>query len=78
MNEKIRELYKQSKPDNWIDLQTLYGELPALSGDQVENFAKLIIQECLDILNPYKVEIGGEHFSHPAAGEIRKHFGVEE
>ena len=77
MNEKIKELYKQSKPDNWIDLQTLYGELPALSGDQVENFAKLIIKECAEVADSHWETADEYCINQSAYFAIKKHFGVE-
>ena len=44
-----------------------------------EKFAKLIIQECIDIIAPYTVRMSrpGEEYLHPIL-EIKQHFGVEE
>ena len=44
----------------------------------VEKFAELIVQECIDIISPYTVRMSrpGEKYLHPIQ-EIRKNFGVE-
>ena len=45
----------------------------------VEKFAELIVQECIDIIAPYTVRMSrpGEEYLHPIL-EIKEHFGVEE
>ena len=77
MNERIQQLIKQSKPDNWIDLQTRYGELPMLSGDQVEKFAELIVRECTNLTLDHKSD---DYYNGwlDYRDEIKRHFGVEE
>ncbi len=44
-----------------------------------EKFAKLIIQECIDIIAPYTIRMSrpGEEYLHPIL-EIKKNFGVKE
>ena len=70
MNERIQELVKQA------------GFFPTeltQVGPSVEKFAKLIVQECIDIIAPYTVRMSrpGEEYLHPIQ-EIRKNFGVDE
>jgi len=69
MNERINELIQQVGTDvsgKWMGI------------DNVEKFAGLIIQECIDIIAPYSVRMSrpGEEYLHPIQ-EIRKNFGVE-
>lgn len=84
MNDRIKQLIKQSKPDNWIDLQTRYGELPMLSGDQVEKFAELIVQECIQENKFFRVNSSDRQYFHgwneaieKCNDNLREHFGVE-
>jgi len=46
---------------------------------ELEKFAELIVQECIDIIAPYSVRMSrpGEEYLHPIQ-EIKAHFGVEE
>jgi len=69
MNERINELIQQVGTDvsgKWMGI------------DNVEKFAGLIVQECIDIISPYTVRMSrpGEEYLHPIQ-EIRKNFGVE-
>jgi len=69
MNERINELIQQVGTDvsgKWMGI------------DNVEKFAELIVQECIDIIAPYSVRMSrpGEEYLHPIQ-EIRKNFGVE-
>ena len=69
MNERIRELAEQSGLQPYYDAQE----------GQIEKFAELIVQECIDIIAPYTVRMSrpGEEYLHPIQ-EIKQHFGVEE
>jgi hypothetical protein len=40
-----------------------------------EKFAKLIIQECIDIISPYAIRMENYDSGHPV-WDIKKHFGV--
>ena len=62
MNERIKELLKQSGLQAYYDAQD----------GQIEKFAQLIVQECMCISDSI-----GEH-GYIAAEEMGKHFGVEE
>lgn len=65
MNERTKELAIQAK-------------IQMVSEPRLDEFAKLIVQECIDIISPYTVrmERAGEEHLHPIL-EIKKRFGVE-
>jgi len=70
MNERIKSIIDQVGTDTggrWISV------------DNMEQFAELIVQDCIDILSPYTVNMNriGEEYLHPIQ-EIRKHFGVKQ
>jgi len=72
MNERIKELMEQAG---------LYDFVIESMGinEEMEKFAELIVQECIDIIAPYTVRMSrpGEEYLHPIL-EIKKHFGLEE
>jgi hypothetical protein len=74
MNHQIRILAEKAikKYDR------LGNEIPFAQPD-LEKFAELIVQECIDIIAPYSVRMSrpGEEYLHPIL-EIKQHFGVEE
>ena len=74
MNKRIKELAEQAGASYY---NTYTG--PLLSPKDIEKFAELIVQECIDIISPYTVRMSrpGEEYLHPIQ-EIRKNFGVEE
>jgi hypothetical protein len=74
MNERIRELMTQATriedPDG-LFLREVFDR---------EKFAKLIIQECCDIITPYNIKDGvmfDISTNLPPIYVIKKHFGVE-
>ena len=78
MNERIRQLAEQaghryipSSNSGPLRVEYLTPEL--------EKFAELIVQDCIDIISPYTVRMSrpGEEYLHPIL-EIKKHFGVKE
>lgn len=88
MNQQIQELLEQAGVEVWYDDnsgQTVF------SGDnikQLETFAQLIVQECIDRIETYRIPVGnsavGEmacEWTYDALKEIRdnikQHFGVE-
>lgn len=75
MNERIKQLWEQS--NGKFDRGDQYN-WPQYTIDDPEKFAQLIVQDCLDILSPYTVNMNriGEEYLHPIQ-EIKKHFGVE-
>ena len=75
MNERIRELAKQSLPEFYLT------NCPSA----LEKFAELIVRECMNIVSNQTTldtnEDFREGFNHGlkyAWTDIRKHFGVEE
>ena len=70
MNERIRLLAEQA----WVDND----QLDACGYTDLQKFAQLIVQECIDIIAPYSVRMSrpGEEYLHPIQ-EIKQHFGVE-
>ena len=75
MNERIAQLAEQV-----VSLSRLHdGDFALMGNKQVEKFAELIVQECIDIIAPYSVRMSrpGEEYLHPIQ-EIKEHFGVEE
>jgi len=75
MNERIKELIKQM---DQAETPTGGGAFTLYDTD-LEYFAELIVQECIDIIAPYTVRMSrpGEEYLHPIQ-EIKQHFGVEE
>ena len=83
MNERIREVWikaarEDSDPDNW-DTQEQF----------IERFAQLIVRECIDKIETYRIPVGNSAAGEMACewtydalkeirDEIREHFGVEE
>ena len=61
MNEKIKQLAEQAY---------LYQEHDNFLTAALENFAELIIQECIDYC--------GENLSKTVGGALKIHFGVKE
>mgnify|MGYP006287537045 CR=1 FL=1 len=92
MNERIRELAEQAgfilwdkepwNPGDVIDWSARYD-------DEFNKFAELIVQECIDKIETYRIPVGnsaaGEmacEWTYDALKEIRddikEHFGVEQ
>lgn len=81
MNNRIKELAKQSGlvlAGDWGMKRWEGSRSESISDKDLEKFAKLIVQECIDIISPYTVSMRrpGEEYFHPIL-EIRKNFGVE-
>ena len=79
MNKRIRQLAEQAGAV--FEQTNGLNDCPqdSLVGDEIEKFAELIVQECIDIIAPYTVRMSrpGEEYLHPIS-EIKKNFGVEE
>ena len=71
MNQQIRLLAEQAGIHDDVCSMCPIHEL--------DKFAQLIVQECIDIIAPYTVRMSrpGEEYLHPIL-EIKQHFGVEE
>ena len=66
MNERIAQLAEQV-----VSLSRLHdGDFALMGNKQVEKFAELIVQECVDYC--------GENLSKTVGGALKIHFGVKE
>jgi len=63
MNQRIRELAEQAKAESslWLGSEPVM----TMTYDELEKFAKLVIEECCDVVR------------YIDAVDIKKHFGVE-
>jgi len=63
MNPRIRELAEQAKAESslWLGSEPVM----TMTYDELEKFAKLVIEECCDVVR------------YIDAVDIKKHFGVE-
>jgi hypothetical protein len=70
MNKKIKLIAKQAEID--YDLRPEIARTPLWIGtdEELEKFAELIIQECIDYC--------GENLSKTVGGALKIHFGVKE
>lgn len=81
MNERIKELAEQALPNikYWNDELTKGIGAPknrAVTVDELEKFAKLIVRECSDL---FEIEWGEEKLTGNDVGYVlKKHFGVGE
>ena len=87
MNERIVELIKQA---GGIQYDEDGDELtPILVGKDLEKFAELIVRECIDKIETYRIPVGNSAAGEMACewtndalkeirDEIKEHFGVEE
>jgi hypothetical protein len=69
MNERIRELARRVVGKNKNDVDSI-----SLFDDQIDQFTKLIVQECAEISENY----AGGSMPVLIACAIKEHFGVEE
>jgi hypothetical protein len=92
MNERIKELMEQSMPV--IDWKARYGvelnngERLKHMTDWFEKFAELVINDCIDKIETYRIPVGNSPAGEMACewtyealkeirDEIKEHFGVE-
>lgn len=80
MNERFKQLAEQAGMTRILDEHAYeYGNgmFENTQYPELEKFAESIVQECLDILSPYTVNMNriGEEYLHPIQ-EIKKNFGV--
>jgi len=78
MNRQIRLLADKAKIDYALMPEITREPVWIALDDELEKFAELIVQECIDIISPYTVRMNksGEEFLHPIS-EIKEHFGVK-
>jgi len=76
MNERIKELADEAgvKYSLWV------GSKPAtyMTYDELEKFAELIVEECLDIVNRHEYSYHEADPLWETAQLIKEHFGVAE
>jgi len=79
MNEVLTRLYRESRPKEALASQDEFKSANALLGSDVEKFAKLIVQECVQVSGP-EDSYTDEWFKAKAdsVAKIKQHFGVEE
>ena len=78
MNERIKQLAEQAGA---LEVKSVLNIPKALSlnGAEIERFAELIVQECIDILEPKSRYMGeGPEVLKDKIRQIKQHFGVEE
>jgi hypothetical protein len=68
MNERIKELLKQSGLQAYYDAQD----------GQIEKFAELIVQECAKVILETPVKYTEIDIMHIIRDNVKEHFGVEE
>jgi hypothetical protein len=77
MNERIRELARRVVGKNKNDVGSI-----SLFDEQIDQFAKLIVQEC-SLIPDWCIETGGDQFVETCMAErtskmIKQHFGVND
>jgi len=87
MNQRIKELLVQAGA---IEHDDDGNEMtPILVGKDLEKFAELIVRECIDKIETYRIPVGNSAAGEMACewtndalkeirDEIKEHFGVEE
>lgn len=75
MNDRLIEIYRSCRPKEALASQDQYQSANALLGSEVEKFAELIVQECVNICNTTtdRGYLNGVIAGH----KIKEHFGVE-
>ena len=76
MNKQLKRLINEATSGHEQECDK--SKVMTVSDLELEMFAQLIVQECIDIISPYTVRMSrpGEEYLHPIL-EIRKHFGVK-
>ena len=73
MNERIGELWEQSK------VSGVHPEFGEYDKYNVDKFAKLIVQECANIVDSHKaMALPGEPGRNANGDDLKKHFGIAE
>lgn len=83
MNERILELAEQSLPNvKFWNEEITKGNTPpknrAITLDELENFAELIVRECIEVCNS---RVGNSDYNTGrmhCVSDLKEHFGVEE
>ncbi len=73
MNERIKQLASHCG----FNTDAMYaGGFPNDHTIALEDFAKLVITDCIDLISPYLVRMENYDSGHPIR-DIQKHFGIE-
>jgi hypothetical protein len=78
MNERLTELYRQSRPKEALASQDEFKSANALLGSDVDRFAELLIMECAriaDIETPNSAGCG--YITKTKGDRIKEYFGVQ-
>ena len=93
MNERIKELVKQAgghfSTHNLMSNPVQHRESIELWDKNIEKFAKLIVEECIDKIETHRIPVGNSAAGEMACewtysalkevrDEIKEHFGVDE
>jgi hypothetical protein len=74
MNELLTKLYRASKPKEALASQDEFKSANVLLGSDVEKFAELIIQECMNSVADCTIE---NCTRSQIVDELKEHFGVK-
>ena len=88
MNERIRELITQAG-GHWNYGDFNMGSSVEFQEEDIEKFAELIVRECINKIETYRIPVGNSAAGEMACewtydalkeirGDIKEHFGVEE
>ena len=90
MNNEIKQLCEQAKAYATESTKDFTGDEPVVWMDYyTERFTKLIVKECIDKIETYRIPVGNSAAGEMACewtyealkevrDEIKEHFGVEE
>ncbi len=70
MNERLTELYRSCRPKEALASQDQFKSANVLLGTEVEKFAKLLVLECIRVVDE---DDGATHVREL----LEKHFGAE-
>ena len=75
MNERIKELAKQAGAVEAKDITNIPSAL-SLNGGEIEDFAELIVRECMSLVSEPGPDMNDTE--RGILAQIKHHFGVEE
>jgi hypothetical protein len=92
MNQRLTELYRSCRPTEALVSQDQFGSANVLLGTEVEKFAELIAQECVEVALAQKKWVENQEVfgvrdadwnqariqqSQHIIDKIKEHFGIE-
>ena len=78
MNERLTQLYRLCRTKEALASQDEYKSANALLGSEVEKFAELIVEECMEQVWYTREDSINGNVSLVIKERIKQHFGVEE